>query len=77
MATEVVVPEGLWDEGQEGVIGTWYYNQGETVARGQVLAEILTEKVSHDIESPADGVLEILVPEEGAVSFGQAIARIA
>ncbi len=76
MSVDVAIPVGLWEDEQEGVIGTWYYADGETVKKGQVLAEILTEKVAHDIESPIDGKLKILVAEEGTVTFGQAIAQI-
>ncbi len=76
MSVDVQVPEGLWDSEQEGVVGTWYYQSGEQVEAGQVLAELLTEKVSHDIEAPASGTLEILVPEEGVVVIGAPIARI-
>ncbi|MEM1189756.1 MAG: lipoyl domain-containing protein [Pseudomonadota bacterium] len=76
MSTDVAVPEGLWDADQEGVIGTWYYESGEQVSQGQVIAEVLTEKVAHDIVAPADGVLEILVAEEQPVRPLTPIARV-
>ncbi len=76
MTTEVYVPEGLWDEDQEGTIGTWYYQSGEQVSEGQVIAEILTEKVAHDVAAPASGTLQILLPEEQPVNTGEPIARI-
>ena len=76
MTTDVSLPEGLWDAEQEGVIGTWYYKSGEYVSQGQVIAEVLTEKVAHDVVAPANGVLEILVAEEEAVSPETPIAHI-
>lgn len=76
MSTDVSLPEGLWDADQEGVIGTWYYQSGESVYEGQVIAEVLTEKVAHDVLAPAAGVLEILVAEEEPVSSETPIARI-
>ncbi|MEM1143598.1 MAG: biotin/lipoyl-containing protein [Pseudomonadota bacterium] len=76
MTVNVCVPEGLWEEGQEGVVGTWYYQSGEKVSEGQVVAEILTEKVTHDIDAPANGTLSILVAEEQPVVMGEPIAYI-
>lgn len=74
--TNVTVPEGLWEADSDGVLGTWFYNNGETVHAGRVIAEVLTEKITHEILSPADGALKILVPEEAPVSPGQIIAEI-
>ncbi len=74
--TDVTIPAGLWDESQEGVLATWYYSDGETVQSGQVIAEVLTEKVAHDIEAPASGSIELMVKEEQPISVGQTIARI-
>ena len=37
--TTVTIPEGLWEADSDGVLGTWFYNNGETVHAGRVIAE--------------------------------------
>lgn len=74
MSLELKIPEGLWDDGQEGVLGTWFYQSGEAVPAGAVVAEVFTEKVAHELEAPCAGTLTILVEEEEPVSAGQVVA---
>ncbi|MEM8982165.1 MAG: lipoyl domain-containing protein [Pseudomonadota bacterium] len=74
--TDVTVPDELWDDGQEGVLGTWFYASGEHVSAGQVIGEVLTEKVAHEIEAPASGTLTLVAAEEEPIRRGQTIARI-
>ena len=64
------------DADAEGVVATWFARDGETVAAGQVIAEVMVDKVSNDVEAPATGVLRVLVPEEQAVRQGEVIATI-
>ena len=70
MATEVVMPKlGLTME--TGTIGAWLVSEGETVTRGVPLLEVVTDKVTMEVEAQASGVLRrILVPagEEVAVT---------
>lgn len=49
----------------KGKIGKWLVNEGDTVTEGQPLLEIETDKVVHEQESPADGVIAQLLAEEG------------
>jgi pyruvate/2-oxoglutarate dehydrogenase complex dihydrolipoamide acyltransferase (E2) component len=60
----------------EGVVGTWFVNDGETVVAGQVIAEAQVEKVSQDVEAPVAGVLHQLVAEGVGVRQGTPIATI-
>jgi pyruvate/2-oxoglutarate dehydrogenase complex dihydrolipoamide acyltransferase (E2) component len=57
-------------------VATWYARDGETVAAGQVVAEVMVEKVSNDVEAPVAGVLRVLAAEEQAVRQGDVIATI-
>ena len=50
----------------KGKIGKWLVNEGDTVTEGQPLLEIETDKVVHEQESPADGIIAQLLAEEGA-----------
>jgi pyruvate/2-oxoglutarate dehydrogenase complex dihydrolipoamide acyltransferase (E2) component len=64
------------DPAAEGVVATWYARDGETVAAGQVVAEVMVDKVSNDVEAPVAGVIRVLVAEEQAVRQGDVIATI-
>ncbi|NNN15588.1 MAG: biotin attachment protein [Acidimicrobiaceae bacterium] len=77
MSTEVRFP---WLSSQEsdseGIVSTWFVEQGEGVAEGQLIAEVQLDKVAADVRAPASGSLQRLVPEGGVVSQGTAIAVI-
>lgn len=77
MAIDVIIDTDLWEEDAEGVISCWLFDDGETVAKGDILAEILVEKVTHEVEAPTAGALKIIVPaEEQPVSKGNKVAEI-
>lgn len=50
----------------KGKIGKWLVKEGDTVETGQPLLEIETDKVVHEQESPADGIIAQILPEEGS-----------
>jgi pyruvate dehydrogenase E2 component (dihydrolipoamide acetyltransferase) len=60
----------------EGTIEAWLKKDGDTVAKGEIILEISTEKLTNEIEAPADGVLKILVGEGETVDCGAEIAEI-
>jgi pyruvate/2-oxoglutarate dehydrogenase complex dihydrolipoamide acyltransferase (E2) component len=66
----------LWDDESPGVVASWLYSAGDTVSKGDVVAEVMNEKVSFEIEAPATGTLYIDVEAEAEVALGQAIGRI-
>ena len=56
MATGVYLPRwGMIME--EGRIVRWLAEVGELVEQGQPIAEVETEKVVNEVESPASGIL--------------------
>lgn len=64
MAFEIKMPQlGLTME--EGTVAQWLKKEGDTVAKGDVLLEITTDKLTSEIESEADGVLLKIVAKEG------------
>ncbi|WP_190822529.1 pyruvate dehydrogenase complex dihydrolipoamide acetyltransferase [Saccharopolyspora pogona] len=72
--TEIQMPR-LSDTMEEGVISTWRKNVGDQVSRGEVLAEIETDKAIMELEAYDDGVLEKILVEAGAtVPIGTPIA---
>ncbi len=75
MSTEVKLPR-LGQGMESGVIVRWLKSEGESVAKGDPLYELDTEKVTQEVEAEADGVLlEILVPE-GEAAVGTTLALI-
>jgi pyruvate dehydrogenase E2 component (dihydrolipoamide acetyltransferase) len=52
---------------QEGVLVRWVKNEGENVNKGDVLAEIETDKATVEVESSASGVVRKLLVEAGSV----------
>ena len=54
---EVVIMPRLSDTMTEGVIAGWNKNIGDAVKKGDVLAEIETDKATMDLESYRDGIL--------------------
>ena len=74
--TDVVLPE-LGESVAEGTISRWLKNVGDSVAEGDSLLEVSTDKVDTEVPSPVAGtLLEIKVPADSVASVGQVIAVI-
>jgi len=74
--TDIVMPR-LSDTMEEGVIGRWLKKEGDEVHKGDVLAEIETDKTTMDLEAYDEGVLEqIVVAEGGTAQIGEKIAVV-
>jgi pyruvate dehydrogenase E2 component (dihydrolipoamide acetyltransferase) len=76
MATEVIMPAlGLAQE--TGKVLRWLKAEGESVAKGEPLLEVETDKVTVEVEAPAEGILGGLRAGEGDdVPVGQAVAFV-
>lgn len=62
---------------EDGTISNWYVSVGDSVEAGEPLAEVSTDKVDADVESPATGiVIEILASIGETIGVGTVIARI-
>ena len=76
MATNVLMPQMGYDM-REGTVVRWYKQEGETVNRGEVIADIETDKATVEFEAYTGGVLGRIVAAEGvAVPVGNLIAII-
>lgn len=74
MAISVIIP-AMGQKESHGTIGMWFKKQGDTVAKGEALCTIETEKASVEIEAPCSGILRlILCPRDAEVSVGDCIA---
>jgi pyruvate dehydrogenase E2 component (dihydrolipoamide acetyltransferase) len=54
---EVILMPRLSDTMTEGVIAAWHKNVGDPVRKGELLAEVETDKATMDLESYKDGTL--------------------
>ncbi len=60
---------------ENGKVGGWIKKVGDKVARGDVIAEIETDKSTVEMEATASGTLAEIVHEAGAeVPVGETIA---
>jgi pyruvate dehydrogenase E2 component (dihydrolipoyllysine-residue acetyltransferase) len=66
MAETINMPKLGFDMA-EGVLVRWVKNEGENVNKGDVLAEIETDKATVEVESSASGVVRKLLVEAGSV----------
>jgi pyruvate dehydrogenase E2 component (dihydrolipoamide acetyltransferase) len=75
VANEVKLPR-LGQGMEAGTITKWLKSPGDTVAKGEPLFEIDTDKVTQEVESDYAGVLLKITLESGEAPVGQTIAYI-
>jgi pyruvate dehydrogenase E2 component (dihydrolipoamide acetyltransferase) len=79
MAVEVFMPK-MSDHMEVGEIIRWLVKEGDLIESGQVIMEVMTDKVVADLEAPASGILRGIRAgaEDGAiVPVGETFAFIA
>ncbi|MGR3490891.1 MAG: pyruvate dehydrogenase complex E1 component subunit beta [Shimia sp.] len=64
MATEILMP-ALSPTMEEGTLAKWLVKEGDTVASGDILAEIETDKATMEFEAVDEGVIGKIMVEEG------------
>ncbi len=74
--SDVTMPR-LSDTMEEGTIGRWLKKPGDEIKKGDILAEIETDKATMDLEAYETGTLQqILVQEGETVPIGRVVALI-
>jgi pyruvate/2-oxoglutarate dehydrogenase complex dihydrolipoamide acyltransferase (E2) component len=74
MRVDVTMPNLGYDM-EEGKIAAWLKAVGDSVQRGEAIAEIETDKTTVEMEAMSAGTLAEIVHEEGAtVPVGDVIA---
>ena len=77
MISEVVMPQ-MGADMEEGTIIKWLKSEGDTVERGEIIAEIETDKANVEIEAFDGGVFRKTLASEGdTIDVGTIIAIIA
>ena len=67
MSNENIILPAMSDQMTEAELLTWKVNTGDEVKKGDVIAEIATDKVDMDLDSPFDGKIIKLNVEEGSM----------
>ncbi|GGF99516.1 dihydrolipoamide acetyltransferase component of pyruvate dehydrogenase complex [Paenibacillus albidus] len=75
MAELIVMPK-LGLTMTEGTISNWRKAEGDTVAQGDILFDVETDKISNEVEAKLGGVLRKIIVEEGTVDIFQPVAVI-
>ena len=76
MRVDVTMPNLGYDM-TEGTVAAWMKQVGDAVERGEVIAEIETDKTTVEMESLASGkLIEIVHPSGATVAVGDVIAYL-
>ncbi len=76
MPTEVIMP-ALGIAQETGKVLRWLKGEGDEVVKGEPLMEVETDKVTVEVECPADGTLGgVRAPEGAEVPVGEAVAFV-
>src|SRR3954466_8273724 len=76
MAVEIRVPT-LGESIVEATVGKWLKQVGDTIAAGETLVDLETDKVNVEVAAEQGGVLEQIVKGEGQnVGVGEVIGMI-
>jgi len=77
LVTKIIMPR-LSLTMKTGTVVQWFKKEGETVQKGEPLVEVLSEKVTYDVEAPESGILRKILAIEGTdLPVAQTIGIIA
>lgn len=77
MTIPVHIPRDLWEEDDKtGSIVLWLHQDGAKVTEGDLIAEVVVEKVTLELVAPASGTLRIRVEPDVVVNRGDIVALI-
>jgi pyruvate/2-oxoglutarate dehydrogenase complex dihydrolipoamide acyltransferase (E2) component len=76
VADEIRLPQ-LGMTMKEATVVAWLKREGESVAQGEPLVQVETDKAVSEVEAPASGVLtRIVAPAGSVVPVGAVIATL-
>lgn len=73
--TEIQVPE-IGESVSSGILAAWLKHDGDSVAEGDEIFELETDKATLSVPSPAAGALRIAVAEGEEVEVGQVVGTV-
>jgi pyruvate dehydrogenase E2 component (dihydrolipoamide acetyltransferase) len=60
----------------EGTLDKWLAKDGAIVKKGEGVVEVTTDKITTTIESPKDGILQILKEEGEVIKIGEPFGEV-
>ena len=76
MSTQIQLPK-LYENMDEATIGPWSVSVGQKVKQGDLLVQLISDKVVEEFEAPCDGtILGIFAQEKSTVPLGYVICAI-
>jgi 2-oxoglutarate dehydrogenase E2 component (dihydrolipoamide succinyltransferase) len=75
MSLDVKIP-AVGESITSGLLSTWHKNDGDSVAVGDILLTLETDKVSTELQAEKAGTLRIKVPAGSEVKIGEVVATI-
>ena len=75
MSLQVTIP-AVGESVTSGVISSWLKNDGDTVAKGDALFTLETDKVSTEITADGSGILRVKAAAGAEVKVGEVVATI-
>ena len=73
---EIVMPE-MGESVQEGTVLEWHVSEGDSVAEGDTVVEVSTDKVDAEVPAPAAGTItKILVGPDETIEVGKPLAEM-
>jgi pyruvate/2-oxoglutarate dehydrogenase complex dihydrolipoamide acyltransferase (E2) component len=76
MSTEIRIPS-LGAGMSEGRLVEWHVQNGASIAQGDVIYSLESEKTVQEIEAPAAGTIELIGQPDETYPVGELIARLA
>lgn len=74
--TDIRISPDQWDDDYQGNLMTWIFDHGAYVSEGDVIAEIMVEKLQVDMIAPKSGILHHAVAENDLVEKGDVIGHV-
>jgi 2-oxoglutarate dehydrogenase E2 component (dihydrolipoamide succinyltransferase) len=76
MSVEIRIP-ALGESIVDATIAAWHKHEGDTVNKGEALAELETDKINMEVTAEESGILQKIVKQEGdTVAVGEVIGLI-
>jgi pyruvate dehydrogenase E2 component (dihydrolipoamide acetyltransferase)/2-oxoglutarate dehydrogenase E2 component (dihydrolipoamide succinyltransferase) len=76
MARDIAIPK-LGMTMKEAKVVAWMFNEGDRVEKSQIVLQVETAKVTHDVEAQDSGFLHILAPPGETHPVGTAVGQLA
>ncbi|RJP24173.1 MAG: hypothetical protein C4520_04600 [Candidatus Abyssobacteria bacterium SURF_5] len=74
---EVKLPDLGDGAGDEAIVSSWHFEEGDEITEGDDLVEMTTDKATFNVPSPRRGILSEILAEEGdVIKVGEVLALL-